>query len=436
MSSTYRLIFRGEILPGHQREAVQQRATILFKITPERCAHLFSGQPVVIRKGIAEADLGKYQDALQKAGLKVHFEREGDLPTLFQSDTPEPEARPASPPSVKPLSMPATPTSQSPGKTPQFGEQVTCPKCGHVQVKRTLCLKCSTDMPAYQRALEQEKATPVEPPQESRYDDQTHGVTLSPPPMIFGFGFSGRWGRLNWLNATLIKSALCFLLLAIAMIAINSSISRNGSTIPLVLTGLVFLLIAPLVLYWSFRDAALRCHDLGYSGFLSLLYLIPFVSLLFSLALLCLPGQEDDNEHGSPPSQDSWLVSIVALILTATLAVVSTNKMTKLIETMYVTQGQLRGANTSVTPNGTNQVVMYSLTTCGYCDQKRTELKANGIAFTEYFLDRDERAQAELWQQLKQSGYRRGGVGTPTLVVNGVLLPNNPSMAQIRSHLH
>ena len=436
MPSTYRLIFRGEILPGHQLETVQQRASMLFKTSPEQCARLFSGQPAVIRKGIAEADLSKYLATLQKAGLKIHAEREDDLPTLFQPDAPEPEARPAPPPSVKPPPAPVSPSNPSPATAPQFGEQVTCPKCGHVQLKRTLCLKCSADMPAYQRALEQEKAAPFQAQEESLRYDQAPRATCSQPPAIFGFGFSGRWGRLSWLNAALFKSALGFLLLAIAMIVITNSISQGGSTTTLILFGLIFLLTVPLSLYWSFRDAALRCHDLGYSGFWSLLYLIPVISLLFSLGLLFLPGQKEDNEYDSPPLQDSWLLTIVALLLMGALAVVSVNKMTKFVQTIQTMESQLKGRNSSMAPTGANQVVMYSLTTCGYCDQKRTELKANGIAFTEYFLDRDPQAQATLWQQLKQSGYDRRSVGTPTLVVNGTVLPNNPGMAQIRSQLH
>lgn len=81
------------------------------------------------------------------------------------------------------------------------------------------------------------------------------------------------------------------------------------------------------------------------------------------------------------------------------------------------------------------KVVMYSLTTCGYCNMKRAELKANGIPFVEHFIDKDQDRQRELFEKLLASGYKGGGVGTPTFEVNGTMLPNNPSLSTIRKHL-
>ena len=80
-------------------------------------------------------------------------------------------------------------------------------------------------------------------------------------------------------------------------------------------------------------------------------------------------------------------------------------------------------------------VVMYSLTTCGYCTQKRAQLNAKGIPFVEYFIDKDPQKQRELFEKLMASGYRGGGVGTPTFEVNGTMLPNNPSLDTIIKHL-
>ncbi len=80
-------------------------------------------------------------------------------------------------------------------------------------------------------------------------------------------------------------------------------------------------------------------------------------------------------------------------------------------------------------------VIMYSLTTCGYCNMKRAELKAHGIPFTEHFIDKDGARQRELFEKLMKAGYTGRGVGTPTFEVNGTMLPNNPSLATIRKHL-
>jgi protein-disulfide isomerase len=82
-----------------------------------------------------------------------------------------------------------------------------------------------------------------------------------------------------------------------------------------------------------------------------------------------------------------------------------------------------------------SRIVMYSLTTCGYCNMKRAELKTNGIPFVEYFIDEDPARQRELFDKLAAAGYRGRAVGTPTFEVNGRMLPNNPSLATIRKHL-
>ena len=80
-------------------------------------------------------------------------------------------------------------------------------------------------------------------------------------------------------------------------------------------------------------------------------------------------------------------------------------------------------------------VVMYSLTTCGFCNQKRAQLTAAGIPFVEYFVDTDKGAFDELVRKLEATGMRGGGIGTPTFDVNGKMLLNNPSLDTIRKHL-
>lgn len=444
MSSTFRLIFRGEIMPGYQIDAVKQRASTLFKVPPERVDALFSGQEIVIRKGVSDADLHRYMAALQKAGLRIHAEPENDLPPLFASaEEPESAFKP------RPVS-----TSQSTQKNtvqqqqPMFleEEQVTCPKCGHIQPKRTLCLNCSIDMPAYSRGQQRIEEEPIhERDPDFRYDFQGT-PTVSQPPALFGFGFSGRWGRLTWLSAGLFKGIVALLLflatwsfIFIPDLLISPTYSFDKSGSGTAIAGLALLLLwLPLGLlffFWQFRDAALRCHDLGWSGFWSLLLLVPIISFLFTIGLLFLPGQQDANEYDAPPTQESWLVVIFGLILIIALSIFTIKKIEKTVlaaATTHQTQLNQGGYNSQQT--GTNQVIMYSLTTCGYCDQKRAQLKQEGIQFTEYFLDKDQRQTELLWQKLRQTGYR-GGVGTPTFEVNGVLLPNNPSMAVIKSHL-
>jgi len=80
-------------------------------------------------------------------------------------------------------------------------------------------------------------------------------------------------------------------------------------------------------------------------------------------------------------------------------------------------------------------VVMYSLTTCGYCKLMARELTARNIQFTEYFIDAEPARLRELTAKLERAGFRPGPIGTPTLEVNGVMLPNNPSIKTVLKHL-
>ena len=83
-----------------------------------------------------------------------------------------------------------------------------------------------------------------------------------------------------------------------------------------------------------------------------------------------------------------------------------------------------------------DEVIMYSLTTCGYCKAKALDLKAAGIDFTEYYIDKDIKRRDELNQKLERAGFPPRSYGTPILDVHGTVLPNNPSLASIRKYMH
>ena len=53
-----------------------------------------------------------------------------------------------------------------------------------------------------------------------------------------------------------------------------------------------------IVSYWSLLIR--RAHDLGYSGWLTLLFLLPLVNLCMLIYFLCARGTEGDNMYGAP----------------------------------------------------------------------------------------------------------------------------------------
>lgn len=54
------------------------------------------------------------------------------------------------------------------------------------------------------------------------------------------------------------------------------------------------------------------------------------------------------------------------------------------------------------------EVILYSTSWCGYCRKARSYMRRNGIAYTEYDIEKDPLAKADY--------QRRGGAGVPFLV--------------------
>ncbi|MGA7801150.1 MAG: glutaredoxin family protein [Gammaproteobacteria bacterium] len=101
----------------------------------------------------------------------------------------------------------------------------------------------------------------------------------------------------------------------------------------------------------------------------------------------------------------------------------------------YLWYGHQRGPEAGSYGRHPDTVIMYALTTCGYCKARAGQLRAEGIAFTEYYIDRDKRRREELNGKLSKAGFPPRGYATPILDVHGYMLPNNPSMAVIRQYL-
>lgn len=65
------IVFRGDIAFGENLADVKERLRDLFKADDEQLQRLFSGRPIVIRRGLDNAAAERYQQALNKAGAVV-----------------------------------------------------------------------------------------------------------------------------------------------------------------------------------------------------------------------------------------------------------------------------------------------------------------------------------------------------------------------------
>ncbi|TQV84474.1 hypothetical protein [Aliikangiella coralliicola] len=89
------VVFRGQIVKSFELDDVKNNLVKLFKSSPQAVDRLFSGNEVVIRKGIDYGDAMKYQSALRNAGaLALIKEVENDE----SSASEKPQAAPAKAP--------------------------------------------------------------------------------------------------------------------------------------------------------------------------------------------------------------------------------------------------------------------------------------------------------------------------------------------------
>lgn len=300
--------------------------------------------------------------------------------------------------------------------------------------KRTLCLSCSTDMPRYaiaQKALQDDEravrlaslkgsANLGGPTLDDESDYAVEGASL------LGSSFEGRIGRIAYLIGG-------FMIGAIGIVGVVAAL-KSG----------FWLLLIPVMLgalFVSLRLTVLRCHDIGWSGWWSLISLVPYAGSLFNLILLIVPGNRGSNGFGRasrPPGAPALAISLVVLVLAGLLGFTQIAKLLPTLATYGMQSSHASGEPFATLedydPNS-NAIVMYSLTTCGYCAEKRRELNQLGIHYTELFLDGEGNAREQLSSRLEQTGMPRQSYGTPILDVNGVILPNNPAIEEILRHL-
>ena len=105
----YDIIFRGDIVFGHQLAEVKLKLQQLFKVDAAKVDALFTGRPVPLKRKLDEATAHKYRDVLIKAGAQVEV-------------CPSSSSAPSSSPKPAPLTRPAanldSPATAAPAQAP------------------------------------------------------------------------------------------------------------------------------------------------------------------------------------------------------------------------------------------------------------------------------------------------------------------------------
>ena len=100
----FAIVFRGRLQAGADPAVVRANFAKLFNIDAARVEQMFSGQAVIIKKGLDLLAADKYKAALAKAGAVVEAI---DLAAAAAAPTPAPATRSVTPPGATPAQPPA-----------------------------------------------------------------------------------------------------------------------------------------------------------------------------------------------------------------------------------------------------------------------------------------------------------------------------------------
>lgn len=156
-----------------------------------------------------------------------------------------------------------------------------------------------------------EQSAPVAEP-DSPYAPPRAAVGENPPAFapLKPFGAEGRIGRLRYLAWSMVLSLVTLPIVSVfALIGLGlvSADSTTGLIIGGLLAFFLFLAFAIIGILFSIQ----RLHDIGWSGWLWLLTLVPFVGSFFPLVIMVVPGNTGANRYGPPPPPNSTAVKVL-----------------------------------------------------------------------------------------------------------------------------
>jgi uncharacterized membrane protein YhaH (DUF805 family) len=257
----FKIVFDGALLPGVDVTTAKLNLAELFKSDVAAIDRLFSGRQVALKRDLSHADAQTYLQALTKTGIDARIETEPSI-ELNLSDVHE-------------------------------------------------------HAPASNQPVTADPDSPYAPPRASV------GEALPEFSALKAFSFVGRIGRLRFLAWTM---ALTLVTLGVgSVLAIfGFALISTDSTAGLILAGLLAFILVVVLAFISIQFSVQRLHDIGWSGWLWLLTLVPFVGSFFPFVMMIMPGNNTANRYGAPPPPNStgvkvlsalWLVFVAILFI-------------------------------------------------------------------------------------------------------------------------
>ena len=248
----FKIVFDGTLQAGVDKTTAQFNLAALFKTDVASVERLFSGQPVALKRDLSAAEAESYLQALRKTGIEARLE---DEPATVELSLADIDDLPASTP------PPDTTAYQSPYTPPQA--------------------RVGDNLPAFGQ--------------------------------LKAFTTNGRIGRLRYLAWSMV---LMFVTLPVAGAIFAFAMGAAAASLNTAIVIGVVLGGAALIAFviFSVQIAVQRLHDIGWSGWLWLLTLVPFVGSLFPFVLMFCPGNSGANQYGAPPPPNSTAVKVLAVL--------------------------------------------------------------------------------------------------------------------------
>ncbi|WP_339454305.1 DUF805 domain-containing protein [Pseudomonas sp. EA_5y_Pfl2_R50] len=149
-----------------------------------------------------------------------------------------------------------------------------------------------------------EPTSPYAPPRANVGASLPAFATLKP------FGVEGRIGRLRFLAWSMVMTLVTLPIISIFALIFLGLVSSE-STSGLIGGGIIAVFLCLALIIVSILFCVQRLHDIGWSGWLWLLNLVPFVGSFFPFVLMIVPGDKVANRYGPPPPPNSTAVKVL-----------------------------------------------------------------------------------------------------------------------------
>lgn len=198
-------------------------------------------------------------------------------------------------------------------------------------------------------------ASPYAPPRAAVGDHTEEYSTLKV------FTIHGRIGRLRYLAWTLVLT-LALLVAGGIISTVSFAVATASPTAGTILGVLLGLALFVALVWVSVQIGVQRLHDLGWSGWLYFLNLVPLVNSVFPILLLVLPGNAGANQYGAPPPRNSTAVKVLATLWLAfipvMLAIVVTLGMNGYLDQLEANMDSSYESSSITSDDATDQTVI------------------------------------------------------------------------------